>query len=151
MINSSMKRVGDYREMSGFELDRLFGLALTDARFFRQLREQPYQAVSRFDLTETEAQAVLRIAPTARSIQELALELDAWMTDHTTETVKSIPQGRMPAMQPALRRPAMPLPRGGRQSARYEGEPSYVEIVPMEPRDDGQRICLPLSECLSQN
>ena len=72
---------GEPRTMETFELDRLFGLALTDARFFRQLREHPYQAVAQFELTEPETRAVVYIAPRAKSVQELAVQLDSWMTD----------------------------------------------------------------------
>ena len=68
--------------MARFELDRLFGLALTDDRFFRHLCERPHQAMLQFDLTEPEAQAVLSIAPRASSVQDLATQLDAWMTSN---------------------------------------------------------------------
>lgn len=152
MINShSTPRGGNYGDMSGFELDRLFGLALTDARFFRQLREHPYQAVSGFSLSEPEAQAVMRIAPSARSIQELALELDAWMTDNRAEAVKPVVHARSRAGQAALHRPGPLAPVARDRPMPRDTHPSYVEIVPVEAQHGGQRICLQLSECLSQN
>jgi hypothetical protein len=152
MINShSATRGGSYRETSGFELDRLFGLALTDARFFRQLREHPYQAVSRFDLTETEARAVLRIAPSARSIQELALELDAWMTDNTPEAVPVVSREPAWANRSTLRRPGPLVPVGRERRPPHDTLPPYAQMLPVESQDGGQRICLQLSECLSQN
>ena len=73
--------------MAEFELDQLFGLALTDARFFRQLREHPGRAVAQFQLTDSETQAVLNIAPAVTTVQELAVELDVWMTRVVADTV----------------------------------------------------------------
>jgi hypothetical protein len=73
--------------MARFELDRLFGLALTDARFYNQLRDRPHHAISQFQLTEPETEAVISIAPTTNSIQELALRLDSWMTGTAKSTV----------------------------------------------------------------
>jgi hypothetical protein len=75
------------REMKKYELDRLFGLALTDARFFQHLREEPEKAIARFALTESETRAVLEIAPNANSIEDLAVQLDSWMTHKEPETV----------------------------------------------------------------
>lgn len=70
-----------------FQLDRLFGLALTDTRFFRQLREHPKQAAARFELTEPEMRAVVNIAPAVRSIEDLALQLDSWITSDAPSAV----------------------------------------------------------------
>lgn len=66
--------------MASFELDRLFGLALTDARFFHRLRELPGSVVSQFRLSGPEVQAVMAIAPQVSSTKDLALRLDAWMS-----------------------------------------------------------------------
>ena len=66
--------------MDSFELDRLFGLALTDARFFRGLKERPHHAVAQFDLTDLEAKAVVDIAPVVNTVEDLAVRLDRWMT-----------------------------------------------------------------------
>ena len=136
--------------MIGFELDRLFGLALTDARFFRQLREQPYQAVAQFELTEPEEQAVLHIAPGIESIQELALQLDAWMTENTASSVKA------PAEVLSLdaRLPVHPMSISHRMD-RGAGQTSHLYLhqdsTQIETGKDEQRICLKLNEYISQS
>lgn len=61
-----------------YQLDQLFGLALTDDRFFGQLREVPEEALTRFALTESEEQAILDIVPSVSSIEELATRLEDW-------------------------------------------------------------------------
>ena len=73
--------------MADYTLDRLFGLALTDARFFRELRENTPEAITQFDLSAPEEHAVLCIAPIVRSIEELAKRLDSWMNCQPTEPV----------------------------------------------------------------
>jgi hypothetical protein len=80
--------LGGHRNMERFELDRLFGMALTDARFFDHLKKYPHKVIERFELTESEAQAVLRIAPAARSTEDLALQLDSWMTEAASPAVE---------------------------------------------------------------
>jgi hypothetical protein len=114
--------------MARFELDRLFGLALTDSRFFRQLRECPAVAVAQFELTESEEQAVLSIAPTADSIQQLALQLDLWMTGDVTKQIPNLDPVRQ---------------RGTIASHRYT--PSH-DAAPVNIKDDKSEICLTLSE-----
>ena len=64
--------------MRTYQLDQLFGLALTDARFFCQLREVTEEALARFDLTESEERAILEIAPSVCSVEELAVRLEDW-------------------------------------------------------------------------
>jgi hypothetical protein len=89
--------------MSRFELDRLFGTALTDARFFQHLRERPDQAVARFRLTESEARAVIDMAPAANSIEELAISLDSWMARRESGAAET-----HVGAQPAQLEPAAP-------------------------------------------
>jgi len=130
--------------MRRFELDRLFGLALTDSRFYRQLREDPYRVVAEFDLTEQETQAVLRIVPLSRSIEDLAMRLDAWMTGIEQDAVTMAPAERSQAEAPVRGR----LPLASR--AEYEGHALGRRIphrrAPVTIGDDEQRVCLTLSE-----
>jgi hypothetical protein len=83
---------GVTRNMAKFELDRLFGRALTDARFFRQLRDKPHQAVAQFSLTDLEARAVIDIAPGAATIEDLAIQLDRWMTQEDRSLQEPCPE-----------------------------------------------------------
>jgi len=78
--------------MADYELDRLFGMALTDVRFFQHLRERPHQAVAEFALTESETRAVMHIAPVARTIEDLAEQLDTWMTQREPVPACAEPQ-----------------------------------------------------------
>lgn len=87
ILVASRDNRGRQRMTTEFQLDRLFGLALTDARFFRQLREHPKQAAARFELTEPEMRAIVNIAPAIRSIEDLALRLDSWMTSDAPSAV----------------------------------------------------------------
>jgi hypothetical protein len=135
-----ISRGGEYKNMIRFELDRLFGLALTDARFFRQLRECPGQAIMRFDLTESEARAVLDIAPEIKSIHELAVQLDLWMT----RTEGTVTQEPMLAPAPALHH--LPLPGLG----RHPEERPYTH-TPDTIQEKEQGICLTLSEYIAQS
>ena len=90
--------------MTRFELDRLFGMAFTDARFFDHLKKHPQKVIERFELTESEAQAVLRIAPVARSTEDLALQLDSWMTDAATAGVEDSPEPQFVGFDSAVQR-----------------------------------------------
>jgi hypothetical protein len=84
---------GGTPNMGKFELDRLFGMALTDARFFQHLREQPHKAVAQFGLTEQEAQAVLDVAPIASSVEDLAVRLDSWIAHTEYERIETRVEG----------------------------------------------------------
>ncbi len=124
---------GEYKSMARFELDRLFGLALTDSRFFRQLRERPAVAGAQFELTESEEQAVLNIAPSADSIQQLALQLDVWMTGDVAEPV--------PNFDPTRQRASV-------SNHRYTHS---HDAAPANTKDDKTEICLTLSELASRS
>ena len=82
---------GESRTMVDYELDRLFGLALTDARFFQHLKEEPHHAVAQFALTDSEARAVADIAPAVSTVQDLATQLDRWMMQQEQDA-KACPQ-----------------------------------------------------------
>jgi hypothetical protein len=130
--------------MARFELDRLFGLALTDDRFFRHLCERPHQAMLQFDLTEPETQAVLNIAPKATSVQELATQLDSWMTSN------ALTAALRPVLEPAtaeLRLSAFD-PNPDRQ-----GYPHLFgqETIHITTQGKEQGLCLKLSEYIAQN
>jgi hypothetical protein len=130
--------------MRRFELDRLFGLALTDSRFYRQLREDPYRAVAEFDLTEEETEALLCIVPLASSIGDLAMRLDAWMTGVEQEAATPAPAERSRAEAPV--REHLPL------TSRAEHERHALDRrfprrrTPAPMGDDEQRVCLTLRE-----
>lgn len=85
--------------MQNYEIDRLFGQAITDRRFFRQLCEQPHQVLAQFELDELETQAVLGIALQVSTVGELADQLDAWMMQRTSETTAAMP---IPQTSPRL-------------------------------------------------
>ena len=135
---------GEDYKMARFELDRLFGLALTDDRFFRHLRERPQQAMLQFDLTEPEAQAVLSIAPKASSVQDLATQLDSWMTSNT------LVAALRPVLEPATTEHR--LPRYGLVQ-NHEGHPYtlFPEIVGISAHDKEQGLCLKVSDCIAPN
>ena len=126
--------------MAKFELDRLFGLALTDARFFRLLRERPRQAIVQFDLTDSETQAVLHMAPEIGSIQEFAMRLDSWMTSSAGIVCYE------PAPNPALALHRLALLDLDRHP---EGRPHTH--TPDAIQKDEQGICLTLSEFVAQS
>ena len=130
--------------MAKYELDRLFGLAMTDDRFFRHLCERPHQAMLQFDLTEPEAQAVLSIAPGARSIQDLAVQLDSWMTNN------ALAAALQPVLEPATTRHRLPRYSLGRSR---EGHPYTLdqEAVPITSQEKEQGLCLKLSEYVAPN
>lgn len=130
--------------MTRIELDRLFGLALTDSRFYRQLREDPYRAVAEFDLTEAETQAVLRIVPLARSIEDLAMRLDAWMTGIEQEAVMVAPAERSQAED--VTRGRLPLTSRAEYEGHALGRRFPYRRTPVQIGDDEQRVCLTLSE-----
>ena len=90
---------GENTSMQNYEIDRLFGQAVTDRRFFRQLCERPHQVLPQFELDELEAEAVLGIALQVSTVGELADRLDAWMMQRTAETRVAIP---VPQTSPAL-------------------------------------------------
>ena len=141
---------GRYDNMMGFELDKLFGLALTDARFFRELREHPYQAVAQFELTEPEEQAVLHIAPRVESIQELALRLDAWMAENTASPVKA--PAEVLILDARLRVHQMWIShRMDRDASQTSDLYLHQDSTQIETGKDEQRICLKLNEYISQS
>lgn len=119
--------------MMDYELDRLFGLAMTDARFFRQLKEEPRQAAAQFELTELEMQAVMHIAPAVSSIEDLALQLDAWMESQPAVS-EQIPDAR------PIQIPLGHISLGTQQSCLLSSDPNRVKT---ETRD-GSGICLKL-------
>lgn len=135
---------GEYREMRRFELDRLFGLALTDSRFYRQLRQDPYRAIAEFDLTEEETQAVLCIVPLADSIGDLAMRLDAWMTGIEQEAAVATPAERSQAGAPLRRRLPLMSHAEDERHALDRRVPCRRKPVPIG--DGEQRVCLTLSE-----
>jgi hypothetical protein len=125
--------------MARYELDRLFGLALTDARFFRQLRDRPHQAVRQFELTELETEAVIRIAPTTDSIQELAVRLDSWMTETTASPVPQQSQ------YPVALVDRVGLDRSHRDTHYTHAHDRVTH------QDNEQGLCLTLSESIAHN
>ena len=130
--------------MARFELDRLFGMALTDDRFFRQLRERPRQAMQKFDLTEPEAQAVLSIAPRASSVQDLAAQLDLWMTSN------ALAAALRPVLEPATIQHHLPRHdlshNYGRRTYALDHRPVHITTY-----DKEQGLCLTLSEYIARN
>lgn len=107
-MNTNIKHLpqnwGESQTMTSFELDRLFGMALTDARFFQRLRDEPRQAVAQFALTDSEAVAVMHIAPTSRSIEDLATELDSWMTQRELEPAPTCIEAQFIGLNSAARK-----------------------------------------------
>lgn len=130
--------------MARFELDRLFGWALTDSRFLRQLRDDPYRAIAEFDLTEEEKQAVLNIAPCARSIEDLAMQLDAWMVGSDRDAVTVAPAERTMAAGRVLGR--LPLASRTEHERHAPGQRLPNRRALVHSGDDEQRVCLTLSE-----
>jgi hypothetical protein len=126
--------------MAKFEIDRLFGLALTDARFFRLLRERPHQAIVQFDLTDSETQAVLHIAPEIGSIQEFAMRLDSWMTSNAGAVCYE------PAPNPALALHRLSL----LDLDRHPEERPYTH-TPDTIQEKERGICLTLNEYVAQS
>jgi hypothetical protein len=135
--------------MARFELDRLFGWALTDSRFFQQLREDPYRATAEFGLTEEEKQAVLSIAPFVRSVADLAMQLDAWMTGSERDAVTVVPAERTMSAGRVLGR--LPLASRTEHERHAPGQrlPNRGALAPNG--DDEQRVCLTLSERTYRN
>jgi hypothetical protein len=86
--------------MQTFRLDQLFGLALTDARFFRQLREVPKAALAQFDLTESEERAILDIAASVNSIEELAMRLEHWQMCVSDASVEARGEDHIAVLSP---------------------------------------------------
>lgn len=91
-LNCARKGWGESHNMVKFELDRLFGLALTDARFFQHLRARPHHAVAQFALTDLEAKAVVDIAPAANTVEDLATRLDCWMMQQEQGITEPCPE-----------------------------------------------------------
>jgi len=135
---------GEHREMRRFELDRLFGLAMTDSRFYRQLREDPYRVVAEFDLSEEETQAVLCIVPLAHSIRDLAMRLDAWMTGMEQEAAMVAPAERSEAETTVRRH--LPLMTRAEDERHAPGRRYPHRRTPAPIGDDEQRVCLTLRE-----
>jgi hypothetical protein len=133
-MNVQLKSVrtirGESGQMSEFELDRLFGTALTDARFFQHLRERPDQAIARFRLTASEARAVVDMAPAANSIEELAISLDSWRARQESEAagthVGTRPAQLEPAAPQLVESPLLQVSKGTVSLA--ERDPSKVKI-----------------------
>jgi hypothetical protein len=136
--------------MESFELDRLFGLALTDARFFRQLREHPYQAVAQFELTEPETQAVVHIAPRINSTQELAVQLDSWMTSQVLRDADV--RVEEPVFVGNARLHPVAMPGEGRARSRRKGHPyaHHAQDTEQASTRDGKRgLCLTVNHLVS--
>jgi hypothetical protein len=148
--NYHIPKGGEHRNMERYELDRLFGLALTDARFFRQLREHPYHAVSQFELTDSETRAVVSIAPAVSTIQELAVQLDVWMTGNVVEVAAMPVAERISEVDPVLHQMALSDQKrldGHRQSRGLSYNPDTAQLA----QQDEQRICLNQSELIFRN
>jgi hypothetical protein len=135
---------GTYRDSTRLELDRLFGWALTDSRFFRQLSEEPYRAIAEFDLTEAEKQAVLRIAPLARSVEDLAMRLDAWMTGSERGVVAVVPAEQAMVGNAAIGGP--PIASRVVREGHAPGRRLHKPRTPVHNGDGEQRVCLTLSK-----
>ncbi|MFN2156822.1 MAG: hypothetical protein ACK2UX_16430, partial [Anaerolineae bacterium] len=130
-------------------LDRLFGYALTDSRFLRQLCDDPYRAIAEFDLSEEETQAVLSIAPFARSTEDLAMQLDAWMTGSERDAVTVRPAERATAAGPVLGRLPLASRTGHERHAPGQRFPNRRALV--HSGDSEQRVCLTLNERTHRN
>ncbi len=102
--NDTMTRWGGSQTMDRYELDRLFGMALTDTRFFQDLREQPLRAMAQFELTEPETRAVLDIAPVVASVEDLAIRLDQWMTHREAQQAAALARGALIGLDSAAHR-----------------------------------------------
>ncbi len=63
--------------MSFNDLQAIVGTALVDRRFCELLLSSPQMAMSEFDLSEAEFQAVTAIR--ARNLEEFAAKLDGWI------------------------------------------------------------------------
>lgn len=131
--------------MQNYEIDRLFGQAITDRRFFRQLCEQPHQVLTQFELDEFETQAVLGIALQVSTVTELAAQLDAWMTQHTADktVAVSMPQ-TSPEMQSLSLSQHMDL-----DPPHQVHQHTYQPKTAPTPRRNEQTICLRLREYAS--
>jgi hypothetical protein len=140
---------GVYKKMARFELDRLFGWALTDSRFFRQLRDDPYRAMAEFDLTSEEKQAVLSIAPGVRSVEDLAMQLDAWMAGSEKDAVAAAPAERTISAGRVLGQ--LPLASRTEHEGHAPGRRSPNRRAPVHSGNDGQRVCLTLNERIYRN
>jgi len=128
--------------MQNYEIDRLFGQAITDRRFFRQLCEQPHQVLTQFELDELETQAVLGIALQVSTVGELADQLDAWMMQRTEETRVAV---TMPQTSPEL--PSLSLSQHGdldppQRVYQHTNQPRYQPKTAPIPRRNEQTICL---------
>ena len=131
--------------MQNYEIDRLFGQAVTDRRFFRQLCEQPHQALTQFELDELETQAVLGIALQVSTVGELAAQLDAWMMQRTTETNVAMPiLQTSPGLQSLSLAQHADLDPPQRVHQR-----TYRPKTASTPRRNEQTICLRLREYAS--
>ncbi len=136
---------GGNNSMQNYEIDRLFGQAVTDRRFFRQLCEQPHQILTQFELDELETQAVLGIALQVSTVGELAAQLDAWMTQRTKETnvAMSISQTSPGLQSQSLSQHAELDP------PQRVHEHTYQSKTAPSSRRNEQRICLKLREYAS--
>jgi hypothetical protein len=107
-LTDTLTTWGGIQDVQTYELDRLFGTALTDDRFFAQLKVQPYQAVAQFGLTESEARAVAHIAPAATSVEDFAVQLDSWMTRRESHPTERCAEGTFIPLDSAAQRFSLP-------------------------------------------
>jgi hypothetical protein len=137
---------GAPKAMKGFELDRLFGLALTDSRFFQRLRQRPQEIVTQFSLTESEVMAVLDIAPAASSVEDLAVQLDLWMTSNATTLVLAPSEERLINVDTFAQRPS--LSRDARVGAadRSRSHLSHQDRARAALQGDEHTICLKVNQ-----
>ena len=131
--------------MENYEIDRLFGQAATDQRFFRQLCEQPHQVLTQFELDEFEAQAVSGIALQVSSVGELAIQLDAWMMQRTTETSVAMPISHT---SPGLQNLSLSHHADLDPPQRVHQRTHQPKTEPTSRRNE-QTICLKLREYVS--
>jgi hypothetical protein len=140
---------GAPKAMEQFELDRLFGLALTDARFFQKLRQRPQDVVTQFSLTESEARAVLEIAPTAGSVEDLAAQLDSWMISNV-ETTSQVPlEELLINLDPFAQRPSLSRDAPVGAANRGQAHLSPQDRARATLLGDEHTICLKVKEYAS--
>jgi len=131
--------------MENYEIDRLFGQAVTDQRFFRQLCEQPHQVLTQFELDELETQAVSGIALQVSTVGELATQLDAWMTQRATETSVAMP---LTHTSPGLQNLSLSR-HADLDPPQRVYQHTYQPKTEPTPRRNEQTICLRLREYVS--
>jgi hypothetical protein len=139
-----------YREApeapEAFELDRLFGLALTDAHFFHRLRQRPQEIVAQFSLTASEAMAVLDIAPAASSVEELAVQLDLWMTSNAPAPVRAPSEERLIRVDTFAQRPVLSRDPLVGVAERSGAHLPHQDRARAARRDDEHTLCLKVNQ-----